>query len=175
MSDVRIITASADVAAIVDRGAEVDENLKNLTYEDKGLKVKITEVGSEAMEDGESSVKLEGSSSRALVSSSEKLDIDASAERYPEMKDAVDKGLLEGVVTRKMVLTVPQGDVDRAAEALKAAGIDATVSESLSVKAADVKKASESEVASSDHATAQAALKDCLVSKVSYRVKYEKR
>jgi hypothetical protein len=174
MSNVRVITASADMAAIVDRGADVDENLKNLTYEDKGLKAKITEAGSEAMEGDETSVKLEGSHARALISTSERLDIDASAERYSEMKAAVDKGLLEGIVDRKLVLTVPMGDVDRAAEALQAAGIEATVSESLSVKKADVKKAAESEVASTDHATAQAALKDCLVSKVSYRVKYEK-
>jgi len=172
---VRVITASEDMAAIVDRGADVDESLKNLTYEDKGLKTKISEAGSEAMEGDETSVKLEGANARALVSSAEKLEIDASAERYSEMKDAVDKGLLEGIVDRKLVLTVPQGDVDRAAEALQTAGIDATVSESLSVKKSDVKKAEESEVASTDHATAQGALKDCLVSKVSYRVKYEKR
>jgi hypothetical protein len=175
MSNVRVITASADMSAIIDRGADVDESLKNLTYEDKGLKLKITEAGSEALEGDETSVKLEGSSARALVSAAESFGIDASGERYNEMKEAVEKGLLEGIVVRKLVLTVPQGDVDRAAEALNAAGIDATVSESMSVKKADVKKAEESEAASTDHATAQAALKDCLVSKVSYRVKYEKR
>jgi hypothetical protein len=175
MSNVRIITASADVAAIIDRGAEVDESLKNLTYEDKGLKLKITEVGAESMEDEETSVKLEGQAARALVSSSERLEIDASAERYNEVKEAIDKGLLEGVIDRKLVLTVPQGDVIRAEEALKAAGIEATVSESVSVKAADWRKAQQSEVASADHGIARSALKDCLVSKVSYRVKYEKR
>jgi hypothetical protein len=171
----RVITASEDVAAIIDRGADVDESLKNLTYEDKGLKAKITEAGSDAMEGDETSVKLEGATSRALVSASEKLEINASAERYSEMKSAVDKGLLEGVVLRKLVLTVPQGDVDRAAEALQAAGIEVSVSESLSVKKVDVKSAEESAPISDDHATAQAALKECLVSKLSYRVKYEKR
>jgi len=173
--DIRIVTASADVSAVVDRGAEVDENIKNLTYEDKGLKAKLSEVAQSQFAEDESSIKLEGSKARAAVSSVEKTEVDPAAEKFTEVQKAVRAGLLEGIVTRKMSLVVPPGDVEKAAEALKTAGIQATVTESLSVKPDDLRNALKSESLSVEHTQAKTALKESVVTSVTYRIKYEKK
>ena len=41
--DIRIITASTSLASLIDRGAAVDVELKNLGFEDKGIKSKLGE------------------------------------------------------------------------------------------------------------------------------------
>ncbi len=171
---IRVVTASADMAAIIDRGADVDIELKNLGFEDEGLKKKIREAATSSMMEGETTLRLEGEKAAAVVSASEKMQVRAAAEQFDELKGVVKKGLLEGVVTSKQELVVPPADIERAVEALNQAGIGASIVESLSVKAADVRSMRESEAESSEHVNARKALEACLVSTVSYRVKYEK-
>ena len=56
----RVITASEEVASLVDQGATVDKELKNLTYQDKGFKKKITDYAEGEWEGGEKSLRIEG-------------------------------------------------------------------------------------------------------------------
>lgn len=172
--EIKAVTASADVAAIIDRGADVDAQLKNLKFEDSGLKTKITEAGQNQMFDGELSVRLLGQKSAAIVSGVEKVELDASASEFPVVRAAIDKGLLEGTVERTIQLVVPPGDVERAAAALVKAGIRATVSESLSVTTDAVRTIQASRASVPEKAAAEVALLACVKKDVSFRVKYER-
>ena len=172
---IRMVTASEDIAGLIDRGAEVKTTLDNLTYEDKGIKIKIGGAAASALESGETSIKLEGKRAVAVVSQTEKMTVNAGAERFTELKVAINAGFLASVVEVKKSLMVPPDDISRAAEALKAAGITATVVESLSVKPDDVRAMRESEVSSAEEAQARKVLEECLESEVSYRVKYDNK
>jgi len=169
--EIRMVMASGDAAGIVDHGFEVDTQLKNLTFEDKGIKSKISEFAATEIQSGETSVRFRGTQAAAVVSAVEKVELDAEAESFPVVRSAIDSGLLEGFVERKLSLVVPPAEVERAAEALKAAGIKVSVAESLSVTADALKN---KEVASVEQGAAVKALKACSKSDVSYRVKYEK-
>lgn len=173
--EIRLVTASVDEAAIIDRGADVKTQLDNLGYEDKGLKTKICEIAANQLAEGETSIKLEGNRAVATVSETEKMTINAGAETFPTLKEAVDAGFLADVVTVKKELKVPPSDIVRAAEVLEQAGIKASIVESLSVKPDDVRKMEQSEVASSEELDAQNALKGCIESSKSYRIGYSNK
>jgi len=169
----RAITASEGIAPVIVRGAEVDTEIKSLTVEDKGIKAKLIEVLAEEIQTDETSVRVEADRSAAVISAAEKTTIRVGADKYGELREAVKKGLLP-IVEMKQSLTVPPAEVERAAEILNEAGVTATVTESLTVKAADVRKMRESETASTEHHEAERALEACLDTDTSYRVKYEK-
>ena len=172
--EIRIITASSDVAAIIDRGADVDTQLKNLGYEDKGLKTKIAEAAQNQLSVDELSVRLVGQKSAAVVSGVEKVDLDAGAEKFAIVRAAIDKGLLAEYVERTVSLVVPPGDVDRAAEELRKIGIKATVTETLKVTAESMRRIGEVRSTSLEVAEAEVALSKCIKKDVSIRIKYER-
>lgn len=172
-SSIRVVTASSDEAAIIDRGADVKTQLDNLGYEDKGLKTKIGEIAANRLEDDETNIRLEGNRAVATVSETEKLTINAGAETFPALKKAVGDGFLSGVVTVKKDLKVPPDDVVRASEVLREAGINASVVESLSIKSDDLRKMEQCEVASREEYDARQALKGSVESSKSYRIKYD--
>jgi hypothetical protein len=170
--EIRMIVAAEDVAGLVDHGSEVDTQLKNLGFEDKGVKAKLTECVAGEFLVGETSIRLSGNTAAAVVTASEKTEIDVSADGFDAVRKAIDAGVLDGVVERKLSLVVPPADVQRAALALTKAGIMATVTESLSV-AAEVLRTQEA--TSVEQSKAMNALKGCVKTDVSYRVKYEKK
>jgi hypothetical protein len=172
--EIKAVTASADVAAIIDRGADVDTQIKNLTFEDKGLKGKISEAAQAQLNEDELSVRLLGKTAAVVVSGVEKIDLNTGAEQFPQVREAIKNGLLTGIVERSLSLTLPPDDVVRAAEALEKAGIRATVTESLKVSAEALRGMSTGKTLSVQHADALANLSKCLTKDVSYRVKYEK-
>ena len=172
--EIKVFTASSDVAAIIDRGAEVDAQIKTLGTEDKGLKTKITDSAKIQLSDEELSVRMVGAKSAAVVSSVEKVEINASAEKFPLVRAAIDKGLLQDIVDRVVYLVVPPFEVERAAEILRKAGIQANVTENLSVSAEHLRGIRETRSVSTEVATAELALLECVKKDVTYRVKYEK-
>jgi len=174
MSDLRVITASDDLAAVVDRGAELDKQIKELSKEDSGVKSKIIEQMSGEIQDGEVSVKIQGNEAVAVLTASESMSVDSGAEQFPSLRESLDKGFLQTVVEEKISLIVPPEDVERAAQILKDAGIDATTSYSVSAKAVDVRKMRESESASVEETEARNTLESCLSVKTTHRIKYEK-
>jgi len=48
MSNVRTVAVDEDMAKAIDRGSDVDVELKQLTSEDKGIKVKIAALAESA-------------------------------------------------------------------------------------------------------------------------------
>lgn len=172
--NIRAVVVSADVAAVIDRGADVDTVIKNLSNEDKGLKTKITEAAQNQLDEFELSVRLLGKTAAAVVSGVEKLDLDVGSEQFPQVREAIDKGLLSGVVERTVSLVVPPGDVERAAGELRKAGIRATVTESLKIVDASVLSGAGSFVGSVQAGEAIIALAKCVKRDVSFRVKYER-
>lgn len=172
--ELRVITASESLAPVVERGAELDKQIKELTTEDAAIKAKIIEQVSGEIQGGEVSVRIQGTEAVAVLTASESMSVNAGADEFPVLKKSIGKGFLQTTVEEKKSLVVPPDDVERAAQVLKEAGIDATLSYSVSVKAADVRKMRESEGASEEEANAQKALESCLSVKTTHRVKYEK-
>ena len=172
--ELRMIMASDELAPIIDRGADVDRKIKDLTSKDSGLKKKIVDLTSGELDGSEKSIKVEGGHSRAVVTAAESVKLDLGAEDFPKVKMSVAKGYLGDAVTKKRTLCIPPDKIDEAATALKEAGIDASVVEEFFIDKKEYDKMLQSEVSSSEQADAQAALKHCVKTDTTYRVKYEK-
>lgn len=171
--EIRAITASGDMVGIIDHGFDVDTSLKNLTFEDKGIKSKITgDIGSQM--DGESSVRIVGSKAAAVVTAVEKVSLDMKSEKIGEVKDLARKGLFGGAVEVKPELAIPPMEIRRAAEILSAAGISASIIERVELNSERLKEMNESASASVEEEAARKILKDCLVQDTTFRVKYER-
>ena len=173
--EIRAVTASEDVSAIIDHGYDVDTKIKNLSNEDKGLKLQITNSAKDQLDGDELSVRLMGKTAAVVVSGVEKVDLDVSAEQFSQVREAIDNGLLSGIVERTLTLTLPPADVERAAEALTKAGIRSVVTETLKVSSDVLRDQLTTGVtASLQYADALQALSKCLKRDVSFRVKYER-
>ena len=172
--EIKAVQASADVAAIIDRGADVDADIKNLGFEDKGLKGKISEAAQNQMDAGDLSVRLLGKNSAAVVSGVEKIELDASAEQFPKVREAIDKGLLTDYVERTLTLVVPSDVAIAAADVLFKAGIRANVVEALKVTPDAFRKVVEVRSTSLEEGEAEEALIKCVKKDMSFRVKYER-
>lgn len=171
---VRMMMASSDVAPLIDRGIDVDIEIKNLTVEDKGIKARIGEAAGSAIQEGETGIRLCGTTAAAVVSAVEKYELNANAEKFPAVQKAVEQGLLIGIVEKTQQLAVPPADIEKAAEILKKAGIHALVGEGFAISGEEFRKMATSEVSSIEQGNARQALRDCVSKSVSYRVKYEK-
>jgi hypothetical protein len=172
--EIRLIVASESQAAIIDHGADVDTQIKNLSYEDKGIKAKIRELAEKKMNEGEKSVRISGEKSLALVSVSQKVELDVSAEKFPLVKSAVDKGFLGGIVVKEFNVVIPSADLVRAAAVLKAAGIQATLEETLGLNKAVFDEMAMAGV-SQEEANARAALKESVSKSETFRIAYERK
>jgi hypothetical protein len=171
--EIRMVSASADIAPLIDRGADVDTQIKNLTYEDKGIKARLGETASNTIQEGETSIRFKGEKSAAVVSAVEKLELNADAEDFTKVKNAVEVGLLDGIIEKEQRLAVPNADIERAAEILKKAGVNAMIAETFTINADSFKKTDLTDV-SSEQGKARNALSKCVNKTVTYRVKYER-
>lgn len=169
--EIRSIVASEDIAAIVDKGGDVDVKLKNLSFEDKGIKTKLADVVKDEFSENETSVRLRGTTSTALISSSEKIEINTGAENFSVLKSIIDGGLLEGIVEKKLSLVVPSDQIEKAAEALRLAGINASVTETLLVSAESLRNNDNPSV---ERDNAVKILKECVNRDVTFKVKYDR-
>jgi len=172
-SNVRTITASEKARGLVDRGYSVDVEMKNLGFEDKGIK-KMLAGELEGEFEADSSIRVKGVEGAAVVTQSEKFEIKGDADKVDAVRKDVDKGLLGDVVKVEEVLNVPVADRAKAATILQAAGIKATTSVKLSVDPEEFRVMSSSESESIEALRAAKALKEVVERSVSYRVKYEK-
>jgi hypothetical protein len=169
--EIRVIVASEDVAAIIDRGFEVDEQIKKLTTEDKGCKTKLTEVAKAQIGEDEVSVRLTGKVAAVVVSGAEKVELDVTAELFPKVRAAIASGLLSDIVERSVQLVVLPENVEKAAAVLNKAGIKATIAETLKVTAEKLRTATTTSV---EAGLARADLAKCIKKETTYRVKFEK-
>lgn len=166
---IRKIVASVDIAPLIDRGASVDTELKNLTYEDKGIKARLTEVAGSELQTGETGIRLAGNESAAVISTVEKYELDASNEKFAEVQKAVEEGKLSGIMEKTQQLAVPPADIDKAADILKKAGINAMIAQAFTVSGDGFRNRDDSL-----EQGLEKALTACVSKSVSFRVKYEK-
>ena len=169
----RIITAKADIAKVVDEGAKVKSEIEALTEKDKKFKAKIASYVEDEMEDGEISVRLAGNKSTAVVSAVESYEIRASSPSYVGAQIAISAGLLADVVKCDRSLAVVPAEIDKAAEILRKAGVSALVQETYSVNPEAYREMSDVGI-SPNVLQARAALRECVSKNVTFRVKYEK-
>jgi hypothetical protein len=172
-SKAKLITASEKVVGLVRRGYELDVEIKNLGFEDKGIKKMLSEELEEEFGE-DTSVRVEANECAAVVTQSEKFVVKGDAESISAVRDAVENGLLGDAVKTERVLNVPVADREKAAEILKAAGIGATTTVNLTVDPAEYRTLKDSESSSAEAAEAKKTLEGITERKVSYRVKYEK-
>lgn len=166
---VRMVTASVDIKALVDKGFGVDTEIKNLSYQDKAIKTSISEtVGAEIDTTVESSVKVAGDHAVATVSKRIALKLDDGAEEYNTVIAAVDNGLLDGVVEKKLGLAVPPEKVAEAAKILEAAGINTTVTKSYKV----IPAADRPAIGSVEEDQARKALSKAVTEDAVFSIKY---
>lgn len=169
----RVVVATGDVAGLVDRGHEVDIQKKNLDFEDKGIKTKLGEAADGLMEDGEMSIRLEGEKAAALVSVSEKYDIDASCPEFPDVDKAVRAGVLSPAVSIQRTLCIPQDKVEAAFALLKSAGLpDVSLQVGYVIDPEEYRVLSGSVHSDPAKAAAVEALKKSVVCKSGTRISY---
>jgi len=171
--EIRMITASEDVARIIDQGSAIDTELKNLTYKDKGFKSKITEAAGDLLEEGELSVRLEGNTAAVIVTASEKYSFTLGIhERESEVIEAAEDGILGGVVKITKSLHIAPELLDQAVALLNKEGIKATLTKGYSI---DTKSYREfDDEGSPEVAAVKGILDECVTKGITYRVKYER-
>jgi hypothetical protein len=128
----RVITANEELAPVVDRGLQIDTEIKNLGFEDKAIKARI--CSSVAFNDGENTVDLEGTKAIATITKKMALEIEAPNSDFEE---AFHKGEFAGAVTRIIEVTVPcTVTAEQVAKAVKALG--GSIEVVYTAKAADI-------------------------------------
>jgi hypothetical protein len=168
------ITASESLIPVIERGAAVDVEIKNLTFEDKGIKAKIGEEAGHLLTDGESSVRISAKTSVAVVTRVEKVELDAGAEGFETVASAVKMGDLKSVVERKLTIMVPPDKVEAAAKLLAAANIDVAVKESYDVDPAAYRAFVGSTQSSPEGEAIRKSLEKVARKTETFRVKYDK-
>jgi len=119
----RTMTAGDDVAGIIDRGGDVDTQLKNLSTEDKGIKKRLSDEVAANLVPGELALRMEGKVSVAAVSVVEKYEVNASAETFDIADKAIRAGVFGDAVKIVKSLAVPGDKVEAAYAVLKQIGM----------------------------------------------------
>ena len=172
-SKARLVVASEEVRSVVDKGFGIDVELKNFTFEDKGIKSLLAKKLETQFGD-DTSIKVEGELGSATVTQSEKFSIKGEAEKVAEVREAAENGLLLEAVKLEQEINVPVADREKAAKILQAAGIKATTSVKMTIDPAELRILRDSETASVESSEAKSVLDSVVERAVSYRVKYEK-
>ena len=172
----RVIQASEDLAGLIDRGGMVDENLKNLTVEDKGIKAKLTGTVKSLLQPEELSLRVEGSKTTALVSATEKYTIDIASKAFEEVSKATRTGLFGDAVSIKKTLVIAQDKIEAAYAVLKQMGMaDILLETSYDVSPQGYRDLIKETPATEERKNAVEVLKTCVSKDVSYRVSFDKK
>jgi hypothetical protein len=177
-SKARKIVASEKLVGLIDRGFEVDTDLKNLGFEDKGIKKMLTEELEPEFKDGEKTrtepVRVEATKAAATVSIAEKYEVDAANPSFEGVRKAAQAGLYGKVVEMETLINIPSAERERAAMILKAAGIGVTTSTVVSVDPEGYREMLVSPAVSAEAAEARRVLQESVTKTTGFRVKYEK-
>lgn len=166
--DMRVIVASDSAVGLIDRGADVDVELKNLSFEDKGIKASLINEFSGKITPDETSVVLEGAAARATLTRKEKISLDEDNAGFAAVIDSIEtRSKLAGIVTVGVALDLPVQSMSEALKVLKAAGIQASLRRSYSVDAAALRDAPDSDEVR--------ALKAVTITETTYAVKYSRK
>jgi len=172
---VKEVVVAEDFQKIIDRGLDVDTSIKNLTYEDSGIKHKLQDVAVENISDGEKSVVLIGTRAKASVVVVEKSTLNNDAPSFAEAQTAIRIGTLRDIVTRVLTLSIAQEKIALAKDILMQNGIDVEIEEALTISKPELKKSMENISSFSEvKKNAVLALNNSMKIETSYRVTFDK-
>lgn len=172
----RTMTASDDVAGIIDRGGDVDTQLKNLSCEDKGIKKRIADEVTGKLQEGELALRLEGKVSAASVVVVEKYEVDASSEKFPEVDTAIRSGVFGDAVKVVKSLAISPDRVEAAYAVLKQMGMtDVMLETAYEVNPDEFRVLSGSTASTPEKQAAVDALKASVARKATFRVTYDRK
>jgi hypothetical protein len=171
----RVASVDERLATLVDRGCEIDYELKNLTVEEKGTKKILGEEALKLMQDGELSLRLEGNRALATVVAVEKFELDVSAEVFVSAEAAIKSGVFSDAVKVTKTLAVAPDQIDEACEVLRKAGMTALVKVDYAINAKEFRVLLGSPQSTEELRRAVEDLKQCTARKVEPRVSYEKK
>lgn len=173
--EARLITASSDVKALVDKGFEVNTQYDNLGAEDKAIKAKIKEFVESKIEKNESNVSVAGTKAQAVVTAVESYELNKASESFEAVKKHSSDGeFLSSAVKKQTSLSVAPSEIEKAVKILKASGVGVLVAETYKVDAKGFRAMRDSETLSSEEKELRSALVKCAKRDVSYRLTYEK-
>jgi hypothetical protein len=160
--EIRVITASAEVSTLVDRGAAVYDQLQGAQSEDKAIKASLQ--AQVKFETDETSVRLAGNKAQALLSQKTSYGLEfASPEAKAEFEADFAKGVFNGAVSRVVTVALPAGvTLEKLTKALEKLGGTASAEYEVEGK----------EVASLAKPAAEK-IEKVMVKKVTVAVKYE--
>jgi hypothetical protein len=173
-SRVRKIQASDSEMDLVDRGWEIDNAMKGMAKEDRGIKEALRESVMDRF-GSDSSVSLQGKVASAKISRVEKFQLDTDVETMVKLSKMAEDGHLGGAVKREVNLSVPPRDRERASQILQDAGITASISTELSVVPDGYRAFCESGSLTIEMAQAKEVLVSAVKVKETYRVGYDDR
>lgn len=172
----RTMAASDDVAAIIDRGGEVDTQLKNLSCEDKGIKKRLADEVVPNLQGGELALRLEGKLSVAAISCVEKYEVDAACEKFSEADKAIRAGVFGDAVKVVKSLAVPADKVEAAYAVLKQMGMtDVLLQVGYEVDPEEYRVLAASTASTPEKQAAVEALKASVSRKTTFRVTYDRK
>jgi hypothetical protein len=174
-STLRVASVDERLSSLVDRGFEVDVQLKNLGTEATGTKKILGEEGVTLLQDGEKAVKLAGNIALATISTVEKYEIDASNEKFPLADAAIRSGAFSDAVKVSRTLAIAPEKVEEACALLQKAGFSVMVQTSYDINPEEFRVLTGSTSSTPQLQQAVDALKACAVKKPTTRVSFEKK
>jgi len=172
-SSAKLVEVDEHVSVLIDRGYEVDTELKNLTFEDKGIKKMLADNLEEKFGE-DTTIVARGQKGQATITVSEKYVVVGDAEAIESTILSAKEGLLGEAVKTSTSVNIPECDMGRAVEILLAAGIGVTVEVGISVDPGAYRALVEGEHTTARSARARDVLKSILEKKTGYRVSYKK-
>jgi len=172
MAKARMITASVELAPLIDKGAVVKKSLDDLAYTDKAIKVSITESYAGSFQDEESSIRIAGEKSAAMITRRQSVEVDAAkAADFAVIRAAAKMG--DSRISLKRSLKLGERDIERAAAILEAAGIKANVEESVGMKPDDYRSIVRGAAPTPEAVALRTAVAACATVADTFAVKYE--
>jgi len=105
--EIRVASANAPMAIMVDNGMEADTEFKNAKNNSDAYRAKVGTGAVELMESGEKSIRISGEKATALVTRKESVKIDTKNESFVNVVEAVSKGYYGEAVKEKVTVTIP--------------------------------------------------------------------
>lgn len=163
-SKVRVASVQPEIQKIIDEGAEVDQQMKNLESQDEAIKSTLRDIAGKIVEPDEKSVNLDGNKAMAMVSKKESVFVKFDTETdKAEFLHHICNGDLSDVIKVSVSVDVNSARVSELLKLLKEGGYDNELKFELNKKSLDiVEKTSD----------AGKVLNKCVGTKPSFAVKY---
>ena len=136
MAKVRVAQVEDKTKVLIDRGAVVDQEKKNLASEDKVIKNALCEIAEEILMEDEKSITLDGEKAQAMVSQKKSYSVDFKKPKdKEEFINELKTGELSDLVDINVIVDVNPLRLAKLMELLESEGYENSMSFSLNKKA----------------------------------------